>query len=123
MFDREKLPPELEELSKAIVKAIRDSEEVKRALGNLDRKKILHSKSFLAFVLSMQSLGEPGDPPKETSKGKRRRGRKSEALAQYIDGKRLSPNEVAFQEYCIQLFNEHAWLRGLGLKFDAKDKN
>ena len=38
--------------------------------------------------------------------------------AQVIDGKVLTPNEMAFEEHCAILFDDDKWLKLQGLKWD-----
>lgn len=37
--------------------------------------------------------------------------------SQYIDGKKLSPTEVQFEEYCRRGFDEEEWLKDIGVTY------
>lgn len=41
----------------------------------------------------------------------------TEKKEQYIDGRKLSPCEVEFEEYCTNRFNEEEWLKQIGISF------
>ncbi|MBI3089410.1 MAG: hypothetical protein HYY96_01995 [Candidatus Tectomicrobia bacterium] len=129
MPDDSKYPKDLEELSKAISKAIMNSEDVRHTLYRLHRQRLVGPESFLALVLRMHDLvdlvegaatksrGAPGTGGKKTTR-RTVRSRRKNVDPQLVDGRKLSPSELAFLEYCQKRFDETAWLREQRLRLE-----
>ncbi|MBI3600253.1 MAG: hypothetical protein HY097_06385 [Nitrospinae bacterium] len=107
---------DIERLSKAIVDAIVRSKEVRSALARLIEKDVLLDKGFMVLMIKMQALAELAGFIEKSARGKRRARKKDEP--QYIDGRELTPNEVAFLEYCAKKFNEKEWLKKAGIALE-----
>lgn len=117
MYNGDKSPKEIEELSKAIINAIMNSEKVKRSLLNLHRQSLMSPESFLALILKMQDLIEV------VERSDKKRPRKSnntetQSWPQIIDGQKMDPKEIAFLHYCQEKFDEKEWLKKLRLFLD-----
>jgi len=93
---------DIEKLSKAIVDAIVKSKEVKSILSRLVKNDIIVDKGFMMLMIKIQALTELTDIQKKNDNGKRRA--KKNDMRQYIDGRELTSNEVAFLEYCAKNF-------------------
>ncbi len=110
---------DIEKLSKAIVDAIVSSKEVRSTLARLIEKDVLLDKGFMVLMIKMQALAELATSMENSAKGKKR-PRKKDA-PQYIDGRELSHNELAFLEYCAKRFDEKEWLKKAGITIEDKD--
>lgn len=110
---------DIEKLLKAIVDAIVGSKEVRSALARLIEKDVSLDKDFMVLMIKMQALAELSGFMENGAKGKKR-SRKKDA-PQYIDGRELTPNEVAFLEYCAKRFNEKEWLKKAGITIEDKE--
>ncbi|HLC27256.1 MAG TPA: hypothetical protein VJM80_10850 [bacterium] len=115
MYEEGKTSKELEDLSRAISEAITKSEQVKKALANFTREKQGTENSGLVLMLRVRNTGIQVDEVREVY-GKGAPAKSSSANAQYIDGRKLTPLEIAFEEHCVQRFDEQAWLRRLKIK-------
>ncbi len=112
---------DFEKLSKAITEAVMSSEKVKRIVAEIQKKDKICPQSFMVLVLKMQVLTESLEmeieeefPEKKSTP--RKRGRKKPwEYPQYIDGRKLSKNEMDFQEYLNGEFDADEWLRKNGL--------
>ncbi len=126
--DKEK---ELKELSQSIVEALAANEEVMSHLTDLKERGVIDSATLLGLALKvdellqisgvafMQDTDHHERPPKELV------GEVEGAIAAQeeideptdatIDGRQLSPQEVAFQEWAASHFDEKSWLKDLGL--------
>lgn len=114
-----------EKLSKAITEAVLNSEKVKKIVADIQKREEICPQSFMVLVLKLQTLTEgfdveveEGVPEKPKKKTVRRQGKKKGAGEQYIDGRPLSPKEIAFEEYVSKHFDTEEWLRKHGLTFE-----
>lgn len=115
MYEEGKTSKEIEELSRAISEAITKSDHVKRALTNLTRERQSVQNTRLVMMLRVRDTDISVDEVRQVfAKGVP--ARPVASGAQYIDGKKLSPLEIAFEEHCIQHFDEHAWLKKLKIR-------
>lgn len=130
-MDDGKIPEKnLEKLSKAIINAIMSSNEVKRAMANINSQDILCSKSVMVLIMRLQSLAEfaeanddndTNEERHEVNEYKEPEGKQfTPNKVQLIDGKELTANELAFQEYCINKFKEREWLKKIKIFIDDK---
>jgi hypothetical protein len=113
-------PPEedIERLSKAIVDAIVSSKEVKSILSRLIEKDVMVDKGFMILMIKIQALSELADLTGKDNRAKRPSRKKSPK--QYIDGRELTPGEMAFLDYCAKKFDEKEWLKKIGITLDDK---
>jgi len=109
---------DIEKLSKAIVDAIVKSKEVKSILSRLVKNYIIVDKGFMMLMIKIQALTELTDIQKKNDNGKRRA--KKNDMRQYIDGRELTSNEVAFLEYCAKNFDDKEWLKKVGISLEDK---
>jgi hypothetical protein len=113
---------EFQKLSRAITEAVLRSEKIRRIVGDINKKDKLCSHSFMVLVLNMQSLLEgvepsPPEAPEEIAEKKpSKRPRKRREHGHIIDGKKLSKNEIAFEEFIQGKFDADEWLRRNRLK-------
>jgi len=110
---------DFEKLSKAITEAVMRSEKVRKIVTEIQRNDHICPQSFMVLVLKMDALtgsdkieieddlSEHIPPQKEKKKAKQQ--------AQYIDGRKLTKNEIKFQEYTKDQFDTENWLRKNGL--------
>ena len=76
----------------------------------------------MVLVLKMQVLADSLDqdfeePNLEKKRAKRSRKRSPKDQAQFIDGQKLSKNEIAFEKFFRERFNNDQWLKKNGLEF------
>ncbi len=125
-MDKRKRDEKLKELSDAIVKAMTNDDEVMSLLDALKANKMIENGTLLGMAIKVSELLEIADIA--LAKGKNEpldNGQvvrhMQEAVMQsindrdIIDGHDLSENEVAFQEWAIERFDEKEWLKDCGL--------
>lgn len=124
-MDADKIPKEFEELSKAISNAITNSKSVMKIINKLRKKDQISSDSFLVLIMKMQLLNDLKKKDSAFHEKEFPLPRFPLDTSQYIDGEKLTPSELAFQEYCAKIFDEKTWLKKLGLilKDDDKEDN
>jgi len=111
-----------EKLSKAITEAVLSSSKVKKIVAEIQQRDDICPQSFMVLVLKLQTLTEGFDveieEASEKPKKKTRRAKKKlTEEAQFIDGEKLSQNEIKFEEFISERFNQEDWLRNNGLIF------
>ena len=115
---------DFEKLSRAITEAVMRSEKVRKLVEEIQKKENICPQSFMVLVLSMQSLSgamgnmsaqEELDPEKKPPK--RPRKKKAAENGQFIDGQKLSKNEIAFQEFINDRFDADEWFKRHGIVF------
>ena len=111
---------DFEKLSKAITEAVMSSPKVRMIVEEIQKKTSICPQSFMVLVLKMEVLANAFEldieaAPVEKKKPKRSRKKSAKNQPQQIDGKKLSPNEIAFEEYVSERFNTEKWLKEKGL--------
>lgn len=111
---------DFEKLSKAITEAVMSSEKVKRIVEEIQKKEKICPQSFMVLVLKMQVLTESlemeiEEDLSEKKPPKKRGKKKSSEAPQYIDGRKLSKSEIAYEEFVGEKFDTETWLRKHGL--------
>ena len=114
--------PEFEKLSKAITEAVMTSEKVRRVVEEIQKKDEICPQSFMVLVLKMQVLTESleleiDDNTVEKPATKKPKRKKAAKKPQYIDGQKLSQDEINFEEFRNKEFNTEGWLKDNGLTF------
>ena len=114
--------PEFEKLSKAITEAVMTSEKVRRVVEEIQKKDEICPQSFMVLVLKMQVLTEAleleiDDNTEEKPATKKPKRKKAAKKPQYIDGQKLSQDEINFEEFRNKEFNTEDWLKDNGLSF------
>jgi hypothetical protein len=114
--------PEFEKLSKAITEAVMTSEKVRRVVEEIQKKDEICPQSFMVLVLKMQVLTESleleiDDNTEEKPATKKPKRKKAAKKPQYIDGQKLSQDEINFEEFRNKEFNTEDWLKDNGLTF------
>ena len=114
--------PEFEKLSKAITEAVMTSEKVRRVVEEIQKKDEICPQSFMVLVLKMQVLTESleleiNDNIEEKPATKKPKRKKAAKKPQYIDGQKLSQDEIDFEEFRNKEFNTENWLKDNGLSF------
>jgi hypothetical protein len=114
--------PEFEKLSKAITEAVMTSEKVRRVVEEIQKKDEICPQSFMVLVLKMQVLTESleleiDDNTEEKPATKKPKRKKAAKKPQYIDGQKLSQDEINFEEFRNKEFNTEDWLKDNGLSF------
>ena len=133
--DREK---ELHELSQAIVEALTHNEDVMSQLADLKLRDVIDSSTLLGLALKISDLlelsgiaftqediveepsaligdGDENNDQNDDTDTEKFAGDINEEEDAIIDGRELSSNEVAFQEWANNKFNEKEWLKSARL--------
>ncbi len=115
--------PHFEKLSKAITEAVLTSEKVRKTVEEIQKNDEICPQSFMVLVLKMQVLTESlelnveqGDIAEKPTTPKKTR-KKSSKKSQFIDGRKLSKHEIAFEEFRSKQFNSENWLKKNRLSF------
>ena len=113
---------EFEKLSKVITEAVMTSEKVRRVVEEIQKKDEICPQSFMVLVLKMQVLTESleleiDDNTEEKPATKKPKRKKAAKKPQYIDGQKLSQDEIDFEEFRNKEFNTEDWLKDNGLTF------
>jgi hypothetical protein len=108
---------EFEKLSRAIIKAISSSKEVKTIILNLKENNISLDKSLLAFMLDLKSIltltqDKPFEPEAES------KPRATIRKGNVIDGRKMTKEEAEYYRYCATNFDENDWLKKNRLSMD-----
>lgn len=124
MSDSNDSERDFEKLSRAITEAVMRSGKVRKLVEEIQKKENICPQSFMVLVLSMQSLSGAMDnlsaqeeAGAEAKPPKRVRKKKAAEYGQYIDGQKLSKNEIAFQEFINERFDADEWFRRHGIIF------
>ncbi len=109
-----------EKLSKAITEAVLSSLKVKKIVSEIQQRDDICPQSFMVLVLKLQSLTEGFDveveeAPEKPKKKIRRSKKKAAEKTQFIDGEKLSKNEIEFEEFNSERFDTEEWLKKNGL--------
>lgn len=109
-----------EKLSKAITEAVLSSLKVKKIVSEIRERDDICPQSFMVLVLKLQSLTEGfevevEEAPEKPKKKIRRSKKKAAEQTQYIDGEKLSKNEIEFEELISERFDTEEWLKKNGL--------
>ena len=109
-----------EKLSKAITEAVLSSPKVKKIVSEIQQRDHICPQSFMVLVLKLQSLTEGfevevEEAPEKPKKKTRRSKKKIAEQPQYIDGEKLSKNEIEFEELISERFDTEEWLKKNGL--------
>lgn len=100
-----------------------NSPKVKKIVAEIQKKEKICPQSFLVLVLKMQGLTDSLDAEfqeqrvVEKKRSKRPRKKPSIERGQYIDGQKLTKNEVAFENFFSDHFDTHQWLKKNGINF------
>jgi hypothetical protein len=93
---------------RSLIKIIQDHQMLDELYNYMDTVEIRHLIESLAFESmenkSLAEKAERGDPDSEEP------GRLA-SDSQYIDGRKLTPNEKMFEEFFQAIFNEEDWLK------------
>ena len=109
---------ELEKLSRAIAEAIFNSKNVKKIIEKFREKELILPHALMVMVLKLENLPNISDADRDNSdiiKEYQKKKKKDER--QFIDGKELDTNEIAFQEFLVKNFDGKKWLKKNGLIF------
>ncbi len=109
-----------EKLSKAITEAVLSSLKVKKVVSEIQQRDDICPQSFMVLVLKLQSLTEGfnvevEEAPEQPKKKIRRSKKKAAEPTQFIDGEKLSKNEIEFEELISERFDTEEWLKKNGL--------
>ncbi|VAX20283.1 hypothetical protein MNBD_NITROSPINAE02-2196 [hydrothermal vent metagenome] len=124
-MDEKKNSKELKALSHAITEALLQNEEVMNLLADFKDRKIVDPNTLMGVAFKISDLLEIYDVTVSETDGEmasvqqtRKRKRKETdiqkitKLREIIDGRDLSKNEIAFQEWLIERFDDKNWLKG-----------
>ncbi len=124
-MDEKKNSKELKALSHAITEALLQNEEVMNLLADFKDRKVVDPNTLMGVAFKISDLLEIYDVTvseangemasvQQTKRKKRREAdiQKITKLREIIDGRDLSKNEVAFQEWLIERFDDKNWLKG-----------
>ncbi len=122
-MDNGQIPEEdYRKLYDAFVHAIGNSKEIRAIIENLRKKNKINSISMFALIVKLdQLLGSYSLSAKTNlsaiKKKERTKCLNEAAEGECIDGEKLSPNEIAFEEFCRKNFDEEKWLKENRIKF------
>jgi len=125
------LDQEYENLNDAILQAILLSKDVQDILARFKKQGQMNEKAVLNLFLSLEELyqmidesskkpgpykiePETSTPENFTEKRGKKPSTKEEIL---IDGKLLTSNEVLFEKYTQEKFDETDWMKKAGIRF------
>lgn len=114
-----------EKLSEAVAEALKNNEKVMSLIAGLKERGAVDSETLLSLYLKIGDLLEVSlttvsrEELERSKSAKRARQPKEAARPQppddeaheTIDGRNLSRNEIAFQEWTAERFNEENWLK------------
>ena len=114
-------------MSEVVTKAIASSPQVRRVLRRIRKNPDIDLKRSLAILLKVQSKQEAKKKPTpavaKTPRKRTKRAPKQKPVTQYIDGRRLTENEITFEEFCRDRFDSAGWLRHHGLSIDGGESS
>ncbi len=109
---------ELEKLSRAIAEAIFNSKNVKKIIEKFREKELILPHALMVMVLKLETLSNISDGDQDNLDIiKEYQKKKKKDKRQFIDGKELDTNEIAFQEFLVKNFDGKKWLKKNGLIF------
>ena len=130
MWDRLKPGPHYEQLSQAIIHAILSSEEVQERVAELHRQGVLDGEDILALALrfpphggleaKVELMRKPG-AERADGEGEAEEDDLPRRGSVRKGGRSSTPNEIAFENYLQNLFNEEIWMKDAGIRFLTKD--
>jgi len=119
---------ELKKLKDAIIKTLRDNDELASLMADLKDRGVVDSATLLNLCVKIDDVLEiTCATVSQNDLGKKKRGKAASAAnkkitprvgenaREVIDGRSLSSNEIAFQEWVNKRFDEDVWLRKFGL--------
>lgn len=116
---------DMEKLSRAIVEAIMDSEDVRRALKKMQKLNEAVTNNFMVFMVRLDSLSDSQNEKNgirleeiPNKKLKKHRTARKSVSPFVVDGKLISQNEKFFLDYLSKNFNQKAWLEKNKLKLE-----
>lgn len=109
MSDNEKDNKELDDLSRAITTALLKSKDVLGILFDLKKRNMIEPTAMLALIIKVNDLINTAEKSLPDNS--------SEFISKtdYIDGRVLTKNEAAFEEYLSDKFDETEWLKKYGI--------
>ncbi len=126
-MDDRKREKELKELSQVIVDALTRNDEVMGLLADLKDRKIIDSSTLLGLALKINDLLEisgatidqigqnSSERSMKTEPAKHTNQDDSKDVKEVVDGRELTPLEIAFERWASEKFDEKKWLRKAGL--------
>jgi len=128
-MDNKKHEKELKELSRIIIEALTNNKEVMGLLADLKERKIIESTTLLGLALKVNDLLEisgatftkeelqkenklpapTNNPPRANDPDTATNNK------ELIDGRELTPSEMAFERWSRENFDVDQWLRKSGL--------
>lgn len=113
---------EMDDLSKAIVESILNSEDVKRSLKKMQKTSDSAKNSIMVFMVRLDSLSEQAEKEKGIEacrlKPKKRKPRKKIGKPEVIDGKTITGNEQKFLDFLSENFDQKEWLKRNKISLD-----
>jgi len=115
--------PNFEKLSKAITEAVMTSDKVRKIVEEIQKDEEICPQSFMVLVLKMQVLTESlelnieENDTLEDTPARKVAKKKNPRNAQYIDGEKLSKDELDFEEFRSKKFDSENWLKKNRLSF------
>ncbi len=121
---------ELRELSQVIIEALTQNNDVMTHLADLKERNIIDSQTLLGLALKISDLLELSGMaftqedvqnslapiPEKTTPAMLPESRPKEKNGfEEIDGRKLTNNEIEFQEFSVDKFDEKEWLQKTGL--------
>lgn len=126
------LDQEYENLNDAILRAILASKDVQEILARFKKQGQMNEKAVLNLFLSLDEMHqmidentadpatyklEPGNKPSSTDSSIEEKEKLTPKNETVIDGQFLTLNEVLFEKYYEDKFDESGWLKKARIKF------
>lgn len=110
-----KFPDEdIEKLHAAIINAIFKSDEVRPIVQALKDRNKINSGSIFALLFKPQELTNnhllPAKAKSLSEPEKNRCSVETKGTGQFVDGKELTQNEILFEKFCGDRFDEEKWI-------------
>lgn len=114
--ESEELRAEFEGLYRAIMRSITNSKEVREIIDRIYQLGLAKPGLLLNLSTNVRELIEQMSNGSARTAGSN--GKNYKKTRQMIDGRELTPNEVEFESYFSERFDEEKWLRANGLKYE-----
>lgn len=115
---------DFKKLYDAIVNSIVNSDEVQKIIFDLKEKNKINSISIIALIMRLEELLTNSTLPLKAQKTVSVPNKKEEvkrlkksSTGVYIDGTELTKNQIEFEEFCRQNFDEINWLKENRIRF------
>ena len=111
---------DIEKLSRAIMKAIATSKDVRNIIEDLKGKNCPIDKSIMVLMLELRAIMALTEEM-ETFFDKKKQTRRKRVTGNIIDGRMMTKKEIEYYKYCSVNFNQDEWLKKNGIFFQEDE--